>query len=155
MRCPYCGKDDDKVVDTRSMEDGKAIRRRRLCLHCQRRFITLEEIEDKTLYVVKSDSRREPYDRKKLTRSLQLACTKRPISVEQIEQLVDQIETDIRSLFVKEISSRRIGEMVITSLRQLDEVAYVRFASVYRNFRDKEEFLKELNQLSQNKQQEP
>jgi transcriptional repressor NrdR len=150
MRCPYCGKDNDKVVDTRSRDDGRAVRRRRLCLSCGRRFITTEEIEDKTLYVIKSDGRREPYERKKLLKGIEIACTKRPISQEQIENLIQKIEMELFSDFVKEVKSRYIGEKVIAYLRQIDEVAYVRFASVYRNFKDKDEFLKELNQLQDN-----
>lgn len=147
MRCPYCGNDEDKVVDTRSRNDSKAIRRRRLCLKCGRRFITIEEIEDKTVYVIKSDGRREPYIRNKLMKGIQIACTKRPISIDQIESIIDNIESEIFSGFVKEIKSRHIGELVSRYLRQLDEVAYVRFASVYRKFKDKEEFLKELKNL--------
>ncbi len=147
MKCPFCGQDKDRVVDTRTRKDGKAIRRRRLCLNCGRRFITLEEVEDKTLYVVKADGRREPYDRKKIKKGIQIACIKRPVSVEQIDEIVEKIESEIESRFVKEIESRRIGELVSTYLRQLDEVAYVRFTSVYRKFEDKEEFLKELEGL--------
>ena len=152
MRCPACGVDEDRVVDTRSRNDGKSIRRKRLCLKCGRRFFTVEEIEDKTLSVIKRDGRREPYERKKLVRSIQLACTKRPIPVDAIETLVEDIESEMD--FVHEIDSRKIGEKVIRALRQLDEVAYVRFASVYRNFRDKEEFLRELNQLEEDRQHE-
>lgn len=147
MKCPFCGQDKDRVVDTRTRKDGKAIRRRRLCLNCGRRFTTLEEVEDKTLYVVKADGRREPYDRKKIKKGIQIACIKRPVSVEQIDGIVEKIESEIESRFVKEIESRRIGELVSTYLRQLDEVAYVRFTSVYRKFEDKEEFLKELEGL--------
>ncbi|HDQ46106.1 MAG TPA: transcriptional repressor NrdR [bacterium] len=147
MQCPYCGKDQDKVVDTRSRNNGRVIRRRRLCIHCGRRFVTIEEIEDKTLAVIKSDNRREPFDRRKLLHGIQIACSKRPVSIDQIEKLVERIESDIENEFVREIESRRIGEMVIRHLRALDEVAYVRFASVYRNFKDKEEFMRELNQL--------
>jgi transcriptional repressor NrdR len=147
LRCPACGADEDRVVDTRSRNDGKSVRRKRLCLKCGRRFFTVEEIEDKTLSVIKRDGRREPYDRKKLVRSIQLACTKRPVPVDAIETLVEDIESEMD--FVHEIGSLKIGEKVIGALRQLDEVAYVRFASVYRNFRDKEEFLRELNQLEE------
>jgi transcriptional repressor NrdR len=147
MKCPFCGQDKDRVVDTRTRKDGKAIRRRRLCLNCGRRFITLEEVEDKTLYVVKADGRREPYDQKKIKKGIQIACIKRPVSVEQIGEIVEKIESEIESRFVNEIESRRIGELVSAYLRQLDEVAYVRFTSVYRKFEDKEEFLKELEGL--------
>jgi len=147
MRCPYCGKDEDKVVDSRSREDGKVIRRRRQCLKCGRRFITIEEIEDKTIYVIKSDGRREYYDRKKLIKGIQIACNKRPVSISQIDKIVEKIESEIGSYYVKEIESLRIGEIVSKLLRAVDEVAYVRFASVYRKFEDKEEFLKELKKL--------
>jgi len=147
MRCPYCGQDTDRVVDTRSRNGGRSIRRRRLCLKCGRRFITVEEIENKALFVIKSDGRCEPYDRKKLMKGIQIACIKRPVTLEQIEEVVEKIETEIESDFVKEIESRKIGELVTKFLRRLDEVAYVRFASVYRKFEDKEEFLKELKHL--------
>ncbi len=147
MQCPFCGMDQDKVVDTRSRNNGRVIRRRRLCEHCGRRFITVEEIENKTLAVVKSDNRREPFDRHKLLEGIQIACNKRPVSIDQIEKLVERVESEIESEFVREVESRQIGELVIRHLRELDEVAYVRFASVYRNFKDKEEFLRELNQL--------
>jgi transcriptional repressor NrdR len=152
MRCPACGADEDRVVDTRSRNDGKSVRRKRLCLRCGRRFFTVEEIEDKSVSVIKRDGRREPYDRKKLVLSIQLACTKRPVPVDAIESLVEDIESEMD--FVHEIDSRKIGEKVIGALRQLDEVAYVRFASVYRNFRDKEEFLRELNGLKKESHQE-
>jgi transcriptional repressor NrdR len=147
MRCPGCGIDEDRVVDTRLVQDGKAVRRKRHCLRCGRRFFTVEEIEDKSVSVIKSDGRREPYDRKKLIRSIQIACTKRPISFEAVEKIADDIEAGME--FMNEIDSRKIGEGVIQALRRIDEVAYVRFASVYRNFRDKDEFLRELNELRQ------
>ena len=147
MRCPYCGKSQDKVIDTRSRNNDKLIRRRRQCLNCNKRFITVEEIEDKTISVIKSDGRREPFDRKKILRGIQIACIKRPVSIDQIESLVEKIESKIESDFIKEIDCRKIGELVSKYLRKLAEVAYVRFASVYRKFEDKEEFLKELKQL--------
>ena len=140
MICPYCGHDEDRVVDTRSKNDGRAIRRRRLCLFCHQRFITVEEVEDKTISVIKSDDRREPFNREKLYKSIQIACIKRPISINKIEKIVDKIENEISSDFMHEVKSRTIGERVIKLIRELDEVAYVRFASVYRNFKDKEEF---------------
>jgi transcriptional repressor NrdR len=151
MRCPYCGQNEDKVVDTRPRDDGQIIRRRRLCLKCGRRFVTVEEIEDKALSVIKSDGRSESYDRKKLMRGIQIACIKRPVTLEQIESIVEKIESEIVSEFIKEIESRKIGEIVTKFLRQLDEVAYVRFASVYRKFKDKDEFLKELKELKTKK----
>jgi len=148
VKCPYCGNDEDKVVDTRPRNDGKIIRRRRICLRCGRRFTTKEEIEDKSLYVIKSDGRRENYDRNKLTRGIQIACSKRPVSLAQIEAIVEKIEADMESNFIKEIESRKIGEHVSKLLRKVDEIAYVRFTSVYRKFQDKEEFLKELKELT-------
>ncbi len=151
MRCPYCGKDNDRVVDSRSRFSGRVIRRRRLCTECGKKFITIEEVEDKSIYVIKSDGRREKYDRKKLMRGIEIACNKRPISIEKIEEIVQKIESEINSEFVKEIDSRTIGELVSRHLQEIDEVAYVRFASVYRKFKDKEEFLKELKELSESK----
>ena len=147
MHCPFCGKNNDKVVDTRSWNNGKAIRRRRLCLACNRRFTTLEEIEDKNLYVIKSDNRRELFNRKKLQKGIQIACSKRPVSIQKIEEIVADIENRLNSKFVKEVKSRQIGEMVSKKLKKLDEVAYVRFASVYRKFEDKNEFIQELTKL--------
>ncbi|MFC1569624.1 transcriptional regulator NrdR [bacterium] len=147
MRCPFCGIDDDRVLDTRSRDDGSAIRRRRLCNQCKRRFTTIEEIENKSLSVIKSDGRREPFDTTKLRRSIEIACKKRPISIDQIDHVVELVKSSIDSDMVYEVPSRRIGELIIQFIRELDEVAYVRFASVYRNFKDKEEFLKELNEL--------
>ena len=147
MRCPFCGTANDRVVDTRPRKDGREIRRRRVCSSCGRRFVTVETVQDKTLYVIKSDGRREPYDTKKLMRGIQTACNKRPVSMEQIEDMVGKIESEIQSNFFKEVESRTLGELVSKWLRQLDEVAYVRFASVYRKFKDKEEFFKEIKGL--------
>jgi transcriptional repressor NrdR len=148
MRCPFCSQDDDRVVDTRSRDDGLAVRRRRLCNRCGRRFITIEEIENKTLSVIKSDGRREAFDAMKLRRSIEIACKKRPISIDQIDHIVQCVKSDLNSELVYEIPSRNIGELIIQYLQELDDVAYVRFASVYRNFKDKEEFLNELNELN-------
>jgi len=150
MRCPFCGSDDDRVLDTRSRDDGSAIRRRRLCNQCQRRFTTVEEIENKSISVIKSDGRREPFDTTKLRRSIEIACKKRPISIDQIDHTVERVKASIVGDLVYEVPSRKIGELVIEFIRELDEVAYVRFASVYRNFKDKEEFLRELNDLKGN-----
>lgn len=147
MKCPYCQHNHNRVLDTRSRNKDKTIRRRRLCLDCNRRFITVETIENKTLSVIKRDGRRESYNRNKLIRSIQVALKKRPVSTEHIERLVDNVEAEIESDFVREVKSRAIGELVIGFLRELDEVAYVRFASVYRNFKDKNEFVKELDLL--------
>lgn len=145
MKCPFCTQDSDRVIDTRIKNNGRTIRRKRYCLACRRHYFTLEEIEVQTVSVIKTDGRREPYDRKKLSRSIQLACTKRPVSYEQMDQIIETVESTMDGLV--EIESRRIGEQVIQSLRKLDEVAYVRFASVYRNFQDKDEFLQELDNL--------
>jgi len=147
MVCPYCGKNNDKVVDSRSWNKGKAIRRRRLCLNCKRRFTTVEEIEDKNLYVIKSDNRREQFNRKKLQKGIQIACSKRPVSIQKIEEIVTEIENQLNAKYVKEIKSRTIGKLVSQKLKKLDEVAYVRFASVYRKFEDKNEFIQELTKL--------
>jgi len=149
MKCPYCGNNNDKVVDTRSHADGSAIRRRRLCNVCGKRFITIEEVEDKTLYVIKADGRREPFNKDKLRKGIEIACIKRPVSIDRIDKIVSKVESEIKIDFVKEIDSRKIGELVSLCLKDIDEVAYVRFASVYRNFKDKDEFLRELNQLTE------
>ena len=148
MRCPYCSHLEDKVVDSRSCREGMAIRRRRECLICSRRFTTYEYIENVPLTVIKVDGRREPFDRGKLLDKVQLSCYKTTVSMVQIEQLVDQVESDLGNLTEKEVSSKRIGELVMERLRYLDEVAYVRFASVYRQFRDRSDFVRELEQLA-------
>ena len=148
MRCPYCDHQDDKVVDSRSCREGMAIRRRRECVKCAKRFTTYEYIEHVPLTVIKSDGRREPFDRGKLLEKVRLACYKTTISVDEIEELVEQVETDLGNLSAKEIDSKRIGELVMDHLRHLNEVAYVRFASVYRQFKDKNDFVRELEQLA-------
>ncbi len=152
MRCPYCGSDTDRVVDTRSRNKGRMIRRRRQCLDCNRRFTTVEAFEDEALYVIKSDGRSEPYARDKLLKGIQIACIKRPVTLEQMETIIDQVESEINAQFIKEIQSRQIGELVMNQLRLLDEVAYVRFASVYRQFQDTAEFERELKQLKTKRQ---
>ena len=148
MRCPYCDHQDDKVVDSRSCREGMAIRRRRECVQCSRRFTTYEYIEHVPLAVIKSDGRREPFDRGKLLEKVQLACYKTSVSMIEIEDLVEQIETELGNLTEKEVRSKQIGEKVMERLRSLNEVAYVRFASVYRQFKDKSDFVRELEQLS-------
>ena len=148
MRCPYCDHQDDKVVDSRSCREGMAIRRRRECVECSKRFTTYEYIEHVPLAVIKSDGRREPFDRGKLLEKVHLACYKTTISIDQIEALVEQVETELGNLTEKEISSKKIGERVMEGLRYLNEVAYVRFASVYRQFKDKSDFVRELEQLA-------
>jgi len=147
MRCPQCGFTEDKVVDSRPSNDGRSIRRRRECLECGNRFTTYEYVEHGTLAVVKTDGRREPFDRHKLMSGLKLACNKRPVSPQQLETIVDEIEKQLSTRNRAEITSNEIGEMVMDRLRQTDEVAYVRFASVYRNFKDKGEFLNEVKKL--------
>ena len=147
MKCPFCAHPDDKVVDSRTIKDGELIRRRRECLSCTKRFTTYERIEEIPLMVAKKDGRREPFDRSKIVIGILKACEKRPVSIEQIEDLVDRIEKSINSSMEKEVSSEKIGAMVMEELRNLDEVAYVRFASVYRQFRDIDEFMDVLKTL--------
>ena len=147
MRCPFCGHGEDRVVDSRESREGDVIRRRRECTQCERRFTSYEKIESLPFQVVKRDQRREPYDREKLMRGLQVACRKRPVSQDALEHVADFIETSMNDAGEREISSRQIGAMVMLRLRDLDPVAYVRFASVYRNFEDVESFVKELHAL--------
>lgn len=147
MKCPYCGNVEDKVVDSRLSSEGNSIRRRRECLKCERRFTTYEHVEGTPLMVVKKDTRREPFERKKILAGLVKACEKRPISMERLEELVDKIEFILQKNYEKEVTSKEIGELVIKMLQQLDEVAYVRFASVYRQFKDVGQFMKELKTL--------
>jgi len=140
MKCPYCGHKDDKVLDSRSIREGEGIRRRRECLACGRRFTTYEQIEEMRLMVVKKDERREPFDRSKILKGMVTACEKRPVSVAQLEAAVDEIERALYNRGDKEVRSAEIGDMVIEKLRRLDRVAYVRFASVYRQFEDVTQF---------------
>ncbi|HET9552062.1 MAG TPA: transcriptional regulator NrdR [Anaeromyxobacteraceae bacterium] len=148
MRCPYCGHLEDKVVDSREAGDGQATRRRRECLGCSRRFTTYERIEEIMPAVVKKDGRREPFDRKKILEGLTRACQKRPVSAARIEALVSAVERQIQELGEKEVPSRVVGEAVMTRLRDLDPVAFVRFASVYRAFEDVGDFMSELEGLA-------
>jgi len=147
MKCPHCGREDNKVVDSRSSNDGLAIRRRRECLGCGERYTTYEFVERGSVTVVKSDNRRERFDRTKILHGIQLACNKRPVSRMEMEAMVDAIEAEIHGRHKPEITSIEIGEMVVHKLREIDEVAFVRFASVYRKFQDKEEFFQELKRL--------
>jgi len=147
MRCPYCGHLEDRVVDSREAQEGQATRRRRECLGCARRFTTYERIEDVLPQVVKKDGRREAFDRAKIVEGVATACQKRPVSAEQIEALVEGVERQVQELGEREIRTTVIGEAVMQRLRRLDEVAYVRFASVYRAFRDVAEFMSELEGL--------
>ena len=147
MKCPFCSHEEDKVVDSRTAQDGRAVRRRRECLKCGKRFTTYEFIETVSLTVVKNDARREPFDRQKLLKGMTLACNKRPISEKKLESIVDEIDEELLALSKKEITSQEIGELVMKKLKDVDEVAYVRFASVYRKFKDKNEFFDELKGL--------
>lgn len=148
MRCPYCGHLEDKVVDSREAGDGQATRRRRECLGCSRRFTTYERIEEILPAVVKKDGRREPFDRKKILEGLTRACQKRPVSAAQIEALISAVERQVQELGEKEVPSRVVGEAVMARLRDLDPVAFVRFASVYRAFEDVGDFMSELEGLA-------
>jgi transcriptional repressor NrdR len=144
MTCPFCGHLEDKVVDTRASKDGAEIRRRRECEKCARRFTTYERVEDSLPQVVKRDGRREPFDRQKILRGLKHAFTKRPVPLETLEKLAEDVEREFTDAGDKEIESIAIGARLLPRLRQLDEVAYVRFASIYRAFRDVDEFMSEL-----------
>lgn len=148
MRCPFCKKDNDKVIDTRPSEDGFAIRRRRECLACNKRFTTHERLEEMPVRVIKKSGRREPFDRAKILGGVMRAVEKRSISLEEVEKLVDAIEREVLDQSDREISSRDIGELVMTKLRGMDEVAYVRFASVYREYQALEEFIKEIRTIA-------
>ena len=147
MRCPFCGHGEDRVVDSRESREGDVIRRRRECVKCERRFTSYEKIESIPFQVVKRDLRREPYEREKLMKGLRMACSKRPIPAATLERLADDIEAEMQESPEREISSRKLGNLVMDRLRDLDEIAYVRFASVYRRFEDVEQFVKELDQL--------
>lgn len=147
MTCPYCDHHDSRVIESRTTEEGKAIRRRRECLACGARFTTYERVESLLLVVVKRDGRREPFDRDKLLRGLVKACEKRPVAAAELEALVDRVETSLRNRLEPEVPSRLVGDLVLEQLKGLDEVAYIRFASVYRQFQSVREFLDELNRL--------
>ena len=147
MRCPFCGADEDRVVDTRSSQEGRAVRRRRECEACGKRFTTYESVELFPRQVVKRDGRREPYDRQKLLLGIVTACTKRPVNIDTIEAIVERIEQRLEESGRVEVESRWLGEQVMGELQAADEVAYVRFASVYRQFKDVTEFMNELRGL--------
>ena len=147
MRCPFCGATEDRVVDSRESREGDVIRRRRECVHCGRRFTSYEKIEHLPFQVIKRDQRREPYDREKLMRGLQVACRKRAVPQGELERIADSIEAAMQEAGEREISSQHIGRMVMQRLREVDPVAYVRFASVYRRFEDVDAFVKELHGL--------
>jgi transcriptional repressor NrdR len=154
MRCPYCHETEDRVVDSRTSREGRAVRRRRECLSCGRRFTTYEYVEDRLLQVMKRDGSTEPYDREKLIRAIRLPCVKRPVGQAEIEGLVDEIEDALSRAGSDEVDSRLIGDLVMAGLKARDHVAYVRFASVYRNFRDIDEFAEELQDLSEGRARE-
>ena len=147
MKCPFCGDDNTRVIDSRPADDNEAIRRRRQCDECGKRFTTYEKVETIPLIVIKKDKNRETYDRSKIESGVVRSCHKRPVSVDQIEGCVDEIENKIFNLGVREIESEKIGEIVMDQIRDLDQVAYVRFASVYRQFKDADTFMSELKKL--------
>ena len=152
MKCPFCGHIEDKVIDSRSSNEDKSVRRRRECMKCKRRFTTYEYIEEIPLMVIKKDGRREAFDRNKMISGILKACEKRPVSLEKVEALVDKVEKDLRESFDKEVKVQEVGELVMENLHHLDEVAYVRFASVYRQFKDINQFMKELKGLLSKKE---
>ncbi len=152
MKCPFCGHIEDKVIDSRSSSEDKSVRRRRECMKCKRRFTTYEYIEEIPIMVIKKDGRREAFDRNKMISGILKACEKRPVSLEKVEALVDKVEKDLRESFDKEVKVQEVGELVMESLHHLDEVAYVRFASVYRQFKDINQFMKELKGLLSKKE---
>lgn len=147
MQCPYCRNDNDRVIDSRASDDGFAIRRRRECSTCHRRYTTYERVEEPAIKVVKKDGVREPFSREKIKTGLQKACWKRPISDEQIESIVATVENDIYANFDTEVDSRHLGDMVMAELSEIDQVAFVRFASVYREFKDVNDFVHELSPM--------
>ena len=147
MKCPFCQGDNDRVIDSRASQDGFAIRRRRECLACKRRYTTYERIEGTTVKIVKKDGVREPFDPTKIKQGLEKACWKRPISDAQLEAIIAAVENDLETNFESEVESRQVGELVMQHLRQLDQVAYVRFASVYRQFEDVHDFVSELKPM--------
>ena len=151
MKCPYCGFMDDKVIDSRPTEENTSIRRRRECSKCAKRFTTYEKVESVPLMVIKKDKTRQIFDRQKLLNGLLRACEKRPVSINELEKLIDSIETQILNSLKREITTQEIGEMVMARLKGLDEVAYVRFASVYRQFKDINTFMEELRKLLKEK----
>jgi transcriptional repressor NrdR len=147
MKCPFCGEIDNKVIDSRLSKDGNVIRRRRECIICGRRFTTYEHIEEIPVMIVKKDGRREVFSREKVRSGLQKACQKRDISINVIDEFLDELERDLREAGEKEISSNKIGEKIMAKLHEIDDVAYVRFASVYREFKDVNDFVSELKNL--------
>ncbi len=147
MKCPFCGFVEDKVIDSRPTDEGSAIRRRRECIKCSKRFTTYEKVESLPLMVIKKDKSRQPFEREKLMNGLLRACEKRPISINDLEKMVESIETQLHNSLIREVTTEDIGEMVMSKLKNMDEVAYVRFASVYRQFKDINTFMDELKNL--------
>ena len=147
MKCPFCGFEESKVIDSRPTDDGQRIRRRRECLDCGKRFTTYEIIESLPIIVIKKDKSREAFNRDKLMTGLLRACEKRPVSIDTLDNMIDEIETVLQNSLDREVSSEKIGELVMEKLKTIDEVAYVRFASVYRQFKDINTFMSELNKL--------
>ena len=147
MKCPFCGFEESKVIDSRPTDEGQRIRRRRECLQCTKRFTTYEIIESLPIIVIKKDKSRETFNRNKLMTGLLRACEKRPVSIDTLDNMIDEIEVIIQNSLDREVSSERIGELVMDKLKKIDEVAYVRFASVYRQFKDINTFMSELNKL--------
>ena len=151
MKCPYCGDQESKVVDSRHSEDGQSIRRRRECLSCQKRFTTYETVESLPMVVIKRDNSRQSFDRNKILNGMLRACEKRPVAIADLELAVDEIEQSLQNSLDREVSTSQIGELVMERLKPLDEVAYVRFASVYRQFKDINSFMRELNKILEEK----
>jgi transcriptional repressor NrdR len=155
MKCPYCHVDNDRVIDSRASQDGYVIRRRRECLHCHRRYTTYERMEEPTIKIVKKDGSRVPFQRQKIRAGLEKACWKRQISSEQIDAIVSSVEQEILARLDTEVESRELGDMVMQRLRDLDQVAYVRFASVYRDFTDAQDFMREVVPMLKEPRQPP
>ncbi|MBY0584395.1 transcriptional regulator NrdR [Murdochiella massiliensis] len=154
MKCPYCGFPDTKVIDSRPTEDNEAVRRRRACLKCKKRFTTYERYEDQAIVVIKKDETREPFMRSKILNGMIRSVEKRPVTVERLEKAADAIETQLNHLNQREVTTAYIGELVMDQLKAIDKVAYVRFASVYREFQDVDSFYKELNSLTDEQEQD-
>ena len=150
MKCPFCGFEESKVIDSRPTDEGQRIRRRRECLKCSRRFTTYEVVESLPIIVIKKDKSREAFNRYKLMTGLLRACEKRPVSIDTLDKMIDEIESVLQNSLDREVSSEKIGQLVMEKLKKIDEVAYVRFASVYRQFKDINTFMRELNKLLQN-----
>ena len=148
MKCPACGNDEDKVIESRTIGEGSSVRRRRECLSCKARFTSYERVEERPLYVMKKDGTRQPYDRQKLTSGILKSCEKRPVGIEEIEQIADDVEKYLYSEYGREVSTTNIGEIVMDKLQKIDKVSYVRFASVYRQFESVSDFVKEIKTLS-------